>query len=233
MITEPHPQVQALLDRYVALWEQADIPGLVTLLREDAWFTMPPYPVWVHGRATIATLFQTPLFTAARQRRLLPTRANGSPAFGLYQWEAEACVFQLTGLVVLGLANEQIAHIIAFLEPESFASFALPPTLPANRESTIMSMELSHSRSPEHGLATQSMTAPLEAFTIAPVMVRALSEARNAASWATPWSLSRLCGLSPWRACTRLLETILRSQWCLHRREHYSHALTHVPNTMR
>jgi transposase len=43
----PRSQLQELLDRYVTLWEQADIPGLVALLREDAWFTMPPLPAWV------------------------------------------------------------------------------------------------------------------------------------------------------------------------------------------
>jgi RNA polymerase sigma-70 factor (ECF subfamily) len=130
-------QLQDLLDRYVALWEQADIPGLVTLLREDAWFTMPPLPAWVQGRAAIAALFQTPLFAAARQRHLLQTRANGSPAFGLYQWEAEAGVYQLFGLVVLDVVGEQIAHIVAFLDLSSLSPFALPPTLPSSsQEST-------------------------------------------------------------------------------------------------
>ena len=133
----PRSQLQDLLERYLTLWEQADIPGLVALLREDAWFTMPPIPAWFQGRAAIATLFQTPLFTATHLRHLLPTRANGSPAFGLYQWEAETGIYQLFGLVVLGVVGEQIAHIVAFLEPSSFSSFALPPTLPPKRSSTI------------------------------------------------------------------------------------------------
>jgi RNA polymerase sigma-70 factor (ECF subfamily) len=137
--TRPGPYVQALLDRYVALWEQADIPGLVALLREDAWFTMPPFPSWVQGRAAIATLFQTPLFTAARQRHLLQTRANGSPAFGLYQWEAETGVYQLFGLVVLDVVSEQIAHIVAFLDLETLSPFALPASLPSpSRESNSL-----------------------------------------------------------------------------------------------
>ena len=124
------PQVAALLERYVALWEQDDLAGFVALLREDAWFTMPPFPVWIQGREAIATLLQTPLFTAAPSRRLLPTRANGSPACGLYKWEAETGVYQLFGLAVLDVVSEQIAHLVAFLDPESFSSFALPPTLP-------------------------------------------------------------------------------------------------------
>jgi RNA polymerase sigma-70 factor (ECF subfamily) len=132
MDTRSGPQVQALLGRYVALWEQADIPGFVALLREDAWVTMPPFPVWFQGKAALATLFQTPLFIAAGPRRLLPTRANGSPAFGFYLWDAETGVYQLFGLMVLGVVDEQIAHIVAFLEPKSFSSFALPPTVPSS-----------------------------------------------------------------------------------------------------
>jgi RNA polymerase sigma-70 factor, ECF subfamily len=128
----PTSQLQPLLDRYVTLWEQADIPEFVALLREDAWFTMPPLPVWYQGRAVIATMLSTRIFTPGRQRRLLPTRANGSPAFGLYQREAGADAYQLFGLVVLGMEGEQIGSLVAFLEPSSLSSFALPLTFPSS-----------------------------------------------------------------------------------------------------
>ncbi len=146
-LAEPRPHVQDLLDRYVTLWEQADIPGLVALLREDAWFTMPPIPAWFQGRAAIATLLSMRVFTPPRQWRLLPTRANGSPAFGLYQREAGTGVYQLFGLVVLGVVGEQIAHIVAFLELSSLSSFALPPTLPS---SSRQSKSLDDFPVPEH-----------------------------------------------------------------------------------
>ena len=128
----PTPQLQSLLDRYVTLWEQADIPGFVALLREDAWFTMPPLPVWFQGRASIATMLQTRVFTPGRQRRLLPTHANGSPAFGLYQQEAGADSYQLFGLVVLGIESDQISGLVAFLDLSILLPFALPPTLPCS-----------------------------------------------------------------------------------------------------
>jgi len=128
-IALPSPQLQSLLDRYVALWEQADIPGLVGLMREDAWFTMPPIPAWYQGRAEIATLFQTSIFFIPRQWRLLPTRANASPAFGLYQREAEGSVYQLFGLMVLGVVDEQIASLVAFLDLSCLSFFALPSRL--------------------------------------------------------------------------------------------------------
>jgi RNA polymerase sigma-70 factor, ECF subfamily len=137
-LLEPHPHVQDLLDRYVVLWEQADIPGFVALLREDAWFTMPPLPVWFQGREAIATVLATRIFTPGRQRRLLPTRANGSPAFGLYQREFGVTVYQLFGLVVLNIVGEQIGSLVAFLDLSSLSPFALPSTLgSASQENTF------------------------------------------------------------------------------------------------
>lgn len=126
------PRLQPLLQRYVTLWEQADIPGLVGLMREDAWFTMPPIPAWFQGRKEIATLFRTSIFTIPKQWRLLPTHANASPAFGLYQRDSEAGVYQLFGLLVLNIVGEQIAHTVTFLELSSLAPFALPNTFPSS-----------------------------------------------------------------------------------------------------
>src|SRR6266478_5890765 len=131
------PQLQTLLDRYVALWEQADIPGLVALLREDAWFTMPPIPAWFQGRAAIAMFFQTTTFTFPGKWRLLSTRANASPAFGLYRWHAEAGVYRLFGLLVLGMVGEQIANTVTFLELSSLSPFALPDTFLSSAPSDL------------------------------------------------------------------------------------------------
>jgi RNA polymerase sigma-70 factor (ECF subfamily) len=131
------PQLQSLLDRYVALWEQADIPGLVALLREDAWFNMPPLPAWFQGRAAIETFFRTTVFTFPGKWRLLPTRANASPAFGVYRWHAETGMYRLFSLVVLSMMGEQIAHMDAFLELSSLSPFVLPDTLPPKEGSLL------------------------------------------------------------------------------------------------
>ena len=116
----------------MALWEQADIPGFVALLREDAWFTMPPLPVWYQGRAAISTVLATYIFTPGRKRRLLPRHANGCPAFGLYQCEPGAEDYQLLGLIVLGIEGEQVASLVAFLDPSILSHFDLPSTLAPN-----------------------------------------------------------------------------------------------------
>src|SRR5229473_3068533 len=136
-LAEPGPHVHTLLDRYVALWEQADIPGLVALLREDAWFTMPPTPGWFQGRVAIATFFRTTVFTFPGKWRLLPTRANASPAFGLYRWHAETGVYRLFGLLVLGMVGEQIANTVTFLELSNLSPFALPDTFPSSAPNAL------------------------------------------------------------------------------------------------
>jgi RNA polymerase sigma-70 factor, ECF subfamily len=135
-IAPPPPQLQSLLERYMTCWEQVDIPGLVALLREDAWFTMPPLPLWLQGREAIATELSTRLRIPGRHWHLLPTRANGSPAFGLYRQETQADSYQLFGLMVLDVVEGQIASMVSFLELSSFSSFALPPTFPYEREHT-------------------------------------------------------------------------------------------------
>jgi RNA polymerase sigma-70 factor, ECF subfamily len=125
----PDPLLQNLLDRYMTLWEQADVPGLVDLLREDAWFTMPPLSIWFQGRTAIATFLSTTIFTPGRQRIMLPTHANGCPAFGHYQRETGSGSYQLIGLIVLEVVGKQIGSLVTFLDQSSFSSFALSPAL--------------------------------------------------------------------------------------------------------
>lgn len=122
-------ELQTLLEKYVTLWEEADLPGLVKLLQEDAWFTMPPLPVFFQGRTDIATVFSTMVFRPGRHWRLLPTRANGRPAFVTYDREIGDDTYQLYGLQVLDVVGGQIASIVTFLDLPALAPFTLPPTL--------------------------------------------------------------------------------------------------------
>jgi RNA polymerase sigma-70 factor, ECF subfamily len=129
LVAQPRPHVQNLLDRYMTLWRLSDVPGLVALLREDAWLAMPPLPMWVQGRMDIATLLELRIFTPDKQWRLLPTRANGCPAFGLYRREAGEDEYQLSSLWVLEVEGEQIGSIVVFLDVASLTAFGLPPIL--------------------------------------------------------------------------------------------------------
>jgi RNA polymerase sigma-70 factor (ECF subfamily) len=119
----------SLLARYVAAWEAADSNALIALLREDAVLTMPPLPAWYQGRADIQSFLDTHLFTgqARRPLRLTATRANGSPAFAVYQAD-EMGVYRPAGLQVLTIQDGQISEINDFLcfDDRLFSRFGLP-----------------------------------------------------------------------------------------------------------
>ena len=75
---------EALLARYVEAFESYDIDGFVALLHEDATQNMPPYEMWLQGRADIGAWMVGPGH-GCRGSRLIPTRANGRPAFAHYR----------------------------------------------------------------------------------------------------------------------------------------------------
>ena len=122
------PDQRDLLDRYVAAFEAYDIDGLLQLIHEDATQSMPPYELWLRGQDDIIGWL---LGTGAgcRNSRLVPTVANGSPAFGQYKPDP-AGGFGPWALVVLGIDQGRIAELAYFLDTDRlFPMFGLPPRL--------------------------------------------------------------------------------------------------------
>ena len=110
----PHsPAEQRLVDRLTQAFEAADVDGIVALLTEDAWLTMPPLPLEYQGRDLTAR-FLTLAFRRRHRYRLVATRANGQPAFGLYIGDPHAPVLHANGLLVLTLAGDRISMITRF-----------------------------------------------------------------------------------------------------------------------
>ena len=120
-----------LLADYVAAFEHYDIPRIVELLATDAVWEMPPYLGWYRGAEAIGELIRTNCpAEAPGDQRLLPTAANGQPAFGLYLREPDGsyAAFQLQ---VLTLRRGRVAHVSVFFDLSLFATFGLPATLDA------------------------------------------------------------------------------------------------------
>ncbi len=131
---QPTPSLDAaqadLLARYVDAFERYDIDDLVSLLHEDAVQTMPPYAMWLEGSADIGRFMLGPGI-GCRGSRLLPTAANGLPAFGHYKPDP-AGGHAPWALMVIETSGTKVAAIHSFLEPERlFAAFGLPAHLPA------------------------------------------------------------------------------------------------------
>jgi RNA polymerase sigma-70 factor (ECF subfamily) len=124
-VAEPaEPDLRALLDRFAAAFEDGDVTALAALLREDVALEMPPLATWFSGRETVLGYVASNLCTTAGRMRLVPTAANGQPAFAAYLREADG-VYRAHAMIVLTLTGALITRIVIFLEPALFRLFGL------------------------------------------------------------------------------------------------------------
>jgi RNA polymerase sigma-70 factor (TIGR02960 family) len=127
----PAPQSdteRAVVARFVEAFEAHDLVGVVDVLTEDVWFTMPPLAIEYQGREKARAFLEAVTPGTQIGRRLLPTRANGQPALGMYFEDARAGVLHLVGLLVLTLDGDRIAAITRF-DHSVLDRFDLPRTL--------------------------------------------------------------------------------------------------------
>jgi RNA polymerase sigma-70 factor (ECF subfamily) len=130
--TEPlNSEQEALLARYVEAFQLYDIDSLTRLLHEDATQTMPPYTLWLRGRDDILNFWVGPGHRC-RGSRLLPTAANGLPAWGQYRPKESGDGYEPWALMVVRLDGDEIVELTFFLETERlFPVFGLPLELDA------------------------------------------------------------------------------------------------------
>ena len=117
-----------VVDRFVNAYEQGDINQVVALLTEDCRATMPPEPIECRGPQNIGAFIQTRSFWG-KQLKLIPTRANGQPAFGYYVYDDMTSIFRAGGLLVIALRDDRISQITRFGGTSVLGQFGLPPTL--------------------------------------------------------------------------------------------------------
>ena len=122
---------RSLLARYLRTWESADVDGLVALLREDAVFSMPPWPQWYRGRDAIAGVFAWTFRPGGNGPfRLVAIGANQQPGFAFYS-RFQGQEWRPHSIQLLTLRDDSIAAMTSFVTPRSFSAFALPAVLPA------------------------------------------------------------------------------------------------------
>jgi RNA polymerase sigma-70 factor (ECF subfamily) len=117
------------VSRFAETVETGDIDGMVALLTDDAWLTMPPLPHAYQGRGPIGAFLK-----GAEERRgapiqLVETRANTQPAFGCYLPVAETDVARAFSIFVLTLEGDRISAITWFSGSSVFQQFGLPLTV--------------------------------------------------------------------------------------------------------
>jgi RNA polymerase sigma-70 factor (ECF subfamily) len=116
---------RALLARYVDAFERYDIDSLTSLLHEDATQSMPPYALWLSGRKDIFDWWFGPGI-GCRGSRLVPTVANGLPAFGQYKPDGKGG-YEPWALQVIRIAGDRVVEMTFFLDTANlFPLFGLP-----------------------------------------------------------------------------------------------------------
>jgi RNA polymerase sigma-70 factor (ECF subfamily) len=124
------PQERELVSRFANAFQAGDIGGVVQLLTDDALMTMPPEAAEYQGPQAIESFLRTvPAAGRLERFRLLPTRANGQPAFGCYLKDPHTPIAHAYGLMVLTLRGGRVAGLAGFADTRLFASFGLPRTL--------------------------------------------------------------------------------------------------------
>ena len=130
-VTEPDDETEReLLSRYAAAFENSDMDELLRLLKHDAVWEMPPHLEWFAGAEAIVRLIRAQCPFGPGDARLVPTSANGQPAFAMYGRRDDG-LFHAYQLQVLRLDGDRVGHVVAFFDPALFTDCGLPLVHPA------------------------------------------------------------------------------------------------------
>ncbi len=126
-ITEPAaPQAWALLDQYIAAFENADAAALERLLVHDATLEATPFRTWFAGRSTCVPYLRDRVLGSPGDWRMLATSANGQPAAVAYIRDRQGD-FQPYGICVLTVSGAGILRISSFGDPGLVSVFGFRP----------------------------------------------------------------------------------------------------------
>jgi RNA polymerase sigma-70 factor (TIGR02960 family) len=118
-----------LAGRFADAYQSGDVDEIVALLTDDALLTMPPLPLEYQGLDAIAAFLRHRFELRAAPLRVVPTRANTQPAFGVYVPDAQAAIARPFGLLALTLEGDAIAAMTFFADTAVFRHFGLPRRL--------------------------------------------------------------------------------------------------------
>jgi RNA polymerase sigma-70 factor, ECF subfamily len=133
--TAPTAEERAVLRRYLAAVERADLAAVADLLADEVRTTMPPLPMWFRGRdsvlAALAASWQPGAVGYVGRFRMVPTGANRQPAAAAYVQAPGESQYRAFAVGVFGIANGRISELTAFHDPGLFPAFDLPLALAA------------------------------------------------------------------------------------------------------
>jgi RNA polymerase sigma-70 factor (TIGR02960 family) len=123
------PRERRIVDDFARAFEAGNVDAIVALLTEDVWLTMPPLPLEYQGPDAVGHFLTTIALRDAREYVLVPTRANGQPAFGCYLRDPRTPILHAHGVLVLTLAGDGISAVTRFIDNALLPAFGLPRSL--------------------------------------------------------------------------------------------------------
>jgi RNA polymerase sigma-70 factor (TIGR02960 family) len=124
------PQERRIVNDFIRAFEAGDVDAIVAMLTNDARLTMPPLPLEYQGLDAVRHFLAT-VALHGRRRMLIPTRANGQPAFGVYLRDPRTPILHGHGLLVLTLTGNRITALTRFHDNSLLTIFGLPRSLRA------------------------------------------------------------------------------------------------------
>ena len=121
---------QEFVARLTDAYETGSVDKLVALLTEDVLLAMPPIPLIYQGRELVAQFLRAFVFAPGNSFRLVPVRANGQPAFGIYLHSPADNLSRANGIMAFSLAGHEICAMTRF-DTSVLGLFGLPASLPA------------------------------------------------------------------------------------------------------
>lgn len=127
------PAERDLVARLTVAYETGSVDDLVALLADDVLLSMPPIPLVYSGRDLVAQFLRAFVFAPGNTFTLVPTRANGQPAFGMYLRGPADTDSHANGVMVFALADGQVSEMTRF-DTSVIGHFGLPLTLRQAKE---------------------------------------------------------------------------------------------------
>ncbi|MEU8798502.1 sigma-70 family RNA polymerase sigma factor [Spirillospora sp. NPDC048819] len=125
------PRERRIVDDFARAFEAGDVDAVIALLTDDAWLTMPPLPLEYRGLDAIRNFLAAVALRGGPRHVLIPTRANGQPAFGCYLRDPRTPILHAHGVLVLTLTGNRITALTRFHDNALLPKFGLPRSLRA------------------------------------------------------------------------------------------------------
>jgi RNA polymerase sigma-70 factor, ECF subfamily len=107
--------VREVVEGYMAAMAEGDVNKVVSLLAEDAAWSMPPLAAWFTGRDELVGFLNHGPLSGDWRWRHLPAQANGQPAIGSYCWHPGEGTYLPFALDVLAVEGDRIKEITSFI----------------------------------------------------------------------------------------------------------------------